>query len=164
MTRCRVYNGQVIPVFCLLPREILRPGFGMSILSQTLSRQSYLAIETVLLQHGSRQTRSRWVTFPPFCGSDPHQRLQIYSVSRDGALFQWEFVRAQQENANGSHSNSVDVSLRWRITQRHFFFQNNAKVDCSTYHPASNLMVIGFSSGIFCLYELPEFSTIHTLR
>ncbi len=41
---------------------------------------------------------------------------------------------------------------------------NNAKVKCAAFHPESNLLVAGFSNGIFGLYELPEFNMIHTLR
>ena len=53
---------------------------------------------------------------------------------------------------------------QWRIVQRHYFMQNNAKVKCAAFHPESNLLVAGFSNGLFGLYELPEFNMIHTLR
>ena len=56
------------------------------------------------------------------------------------------------------------LSARWRIVQKHFFMQNNAKTKCAAYHPSSNLLVVGFSNGIFGLYELPGFIMIHTLR
>ena len=64
------------------------------------------------------------------------------------------------ENGNDGE----DESLRWRIFERHYFMQNNAKVNCVTYHAASNILVAGFSSGLFGLYELPDFNMIHTLR
>lgn len=57
-----------------------------------------------------------------------------------------------------------DTMVRWRIVQRHFFMQFNAKVNCATYHAASNLFVVGFSNGLFGLYEMPAFTMIHTLR
>jgi len=53
---------------------------------------------------------------------------------------------------------------QWRIVQKNFFMQNNAKLKCAAYHAPSNLLVAGFSNGIFGLYELPEFSMIHSLR
>lgn len=56
------------------------------------------------------------------------------------------------------------LSQQWRIVQKHFFMQNNAKLKCAAYHVSSNLLVAGFSNGIFGLYELPEFNMIHTLR
>jgi periodic tryptophan protein 2 len=56
-----------------------------------------------------------------------------------------------------------DSHTRWRITERHYFLQNNAKVNCAAYHADSNLLVAGFSNGVFGLYEMPEFNMIHTL-
>ncbi len=87
---------------------------------------------------------------------------QIYTVSQDGALFQWNY--AQRPPVNGDiDSMEDDTPLQWRIVQRHYFTQNNAKVKCAAYHPKSNLLVAGFSNGLFGLYELPEFNMIHTL-
>ncbi|KAI5308316.1 hypothetical protein KEM55_006025, partial [Ascosphaera atra] len=41
--------------------------------------------------------------------------------------------------------------------------QQDAKVNCAAYHAINNLLVVGFSNGIFALYELPEFNQIHML-
>lgn len=57
-----------------------------------------------------------------------------------------------------------DGPMGWRIARRHYFSQNNARLVCATYHTSSNLLVAGFSSGLFGLYELPDFNMIHTLR
>lgn len=57
-----------------------------------------------------------------------------------------------------------DDDLRWRISDRHYFLQNNANVNCAAFHTNSNLLVVGFSNGLFALYELPDFNQIHTLR
>lgn len=89
---------------------------------------------------------------------------QIYTVSHDGALFRWTY---------SSESSSVDFvdsagdkkqSQQWRIAQRHYFMQINAKVRCAKYHAKTKLLVVGFSNGLFNLYELPAFNMIHTLR
>lgn len=53
---------------------------------------------------------------------------------------------------------------RWRIVKKDYFMQHDAKVNCSTFHPPSNLLIVGFSNGLFGLYDLPEFNTIHQLR
>ena len=55
-------------------------------------------------------------------------------------------------------------NMQWRILDRHYFMQNNAKVNCAAFHAESNLIVVGFSTGVFGLYEMPEFNQIHTLR
>ena len=57
-----------------------------------------------------------------------------------------------------------ESTSRWRIADRHFFMQNNAKVTCATFHASTGLLVVGFSNGLFGLYELPDFNMLHTLR
>ena len=56
------------------------------------------------------------------------------------------------------------AEARWRIVKKDFFMQNDAKVNCAAYHAPSNLLVVGFSNGLFGLYDLPEFNMIHLLR
>lgn len=91
----------------------------------------------------------------------------IYTVSKDGAVFQWRYTRnpnAIQEDLDDSDEDmDEDAHTNWRITERHYFMQNNAKVNCAAYHPESNLLVAGFSNGVFGLYEMPEFNMIHSL-
>lgn len=85
----------------------------------------------------------------------------VYTVSQDGALFRWEFTARSQ--SNGMDDEMLDVNdERWRIVQREFFLQN-AKLKCASFHAASNLLTVGFSNGLFCLYELPSFTNIHML-
>ncbi|EEH05332.1 periodic tryptophan protein [Histoplasma capsulatum G186AR] len=83
----------------------------------------------------------------------------IYTVSKDGALFRWQYC-SKSDDPEELTENS---DMRWRITKKNFFMQSNAKVKCAAYHGASNLLVAGFSNGLFGLYELPEFTQIHKL-
>jgi periodic tryptophan protein 2 len=91
----------------------------------------------------------------------------IYTISKDGAVFQWAYSRnpnvPEPEDDDGMENVDDDSHSRWRITVRHYFLQNNAKVNCAAYHADSNLLVAGFSNGVFGLYEMPEFNMIHTL-
>lgn len=91
----------------------------------------------------------------------------IYTVSTDGALFHWSYRAGSRHDENidsrQMESDDRDRTIRWRITERHYFMQNNAKVNCVAYHAESNLLVAGFSNGVFGLYEMPEFNMIHTL-
>ncbi|MCJ1261214.1 hypothetical protein MMC22_001078 [Lobaria immixta] len=87
----------------------------------------------------------------------------IYTISQDGALFQWSYCSRHSTDNDSDIFGDGDTMVRWRITQRHFFMQSNAKAKCATYHAASNLFVVGFSNGLFGLYELPAFNMIHTL-
>ncbi|CAG8552856.1 23585_t:CDS:2 [Dentiscutata erythropus] len=96
----------------------------------------------------------------------------IYTVSKDGALFIWKFTSPQTLTEDDEQHEEMDIddvepelskSKRWTISSRHYFNQSGAKVICSAYHASSNLLVVGFSSGIFGIWEMPEFNNIHTL-
>lgn len=91
----------------------------------------------------------------------------IYTVSKDGALFTWQYVKdpnAPEKDSDEEMEDPDDESdVRWRIVQRNYFMQNNAHCKCAVFHPDSNLLVAGFTNGIFALYEMPDFSMIHTL-
>lgn len=91
----------------------------------------------------------------------------IYTISKDGAVFQWAYLRnpnaPEPDEDEDMGDEDEDSHARWRIAQRHYFLQSNAKVNCAAYHADSNLLVAGFSNGVFGLYEMPEFNMIHTL-
>lgn len=88
----------------------------------------------------------------------------IYTVSKDGAVFDWKYVGPKRNEDEMDEDEEEDESkMRWRIVNKHFFMQNNAHLKCAAYHADSNLLVAGFSNGIFGLYEMPEFNQIHTL-
>jgi periodic tryptophan protein 2 len=86
----------------------------------------------------------------------------LYTISQDGALFRWEYIASLQKNGVDEEMLDTD-DQRWRIVQREYFLQNNAKLKSASFHPASNLLTVGFSTGLFSLYELPSFINIHTL-
>ncbi|KAB5575491.1 quinon protein alcohol dehydrogenase-like superfamily [Coniochaeta sp. 2T2.1] len=88
----------------------------------------------------------------------------IYTVSKDGAVFEWKFVGRPPKDGEEMQDDDDEIDERWRIVNRHFFMQNSATVRCASFHPASNLLVAGFSNGIFGLYEMPDFNMIHTLN
>lgn len=89
----------------------------------------------------------------------------IYSVSKDGAVFTWKYVkpRNRQEEGDMDEDDEDNSDMRWRIVERHYFMQGSAHVRCAVFHPSSNLLVAGFSDGLFSLYEMPDFNNIHKL-
>ncbi|KAL8667798.1 MAG: hypothetical protein Q9202_000262 [Teloschistes flavicans] len=87
----------------------------------------------------------------------------MYTVSQDGALFQWHYAPISEQLQPGDDAVDDATPMGWRIAQRHYFMQSNAKILCAAYHAPSNLLVAGFSNGLFGLYELPDFNMIHTL-
>jgi periodic tryptophan protein 2 len=93
--------------------------------------------------------------------SDDQQ--SIYTVSKDGALFEWKYkTKHGNEEEEDTKIDDDTNTMRWRIVAKHYFYQD-AKVRCAAFHPQSDILVVGFSSGIFGIYELPGFTTIQTL-
>lgn len=96
----------------------------------------------------------------------------IYTVSRDGALFEWECV-GQDPEADSELSGQEDddeapeaprpAMCDWELRNKHFFNHNHAKVTCATFHKASGLVCVGMSSGVFALHQMPTFEAIQAL-
>ncbi|KXJ92855.1 periodic tryptophan protein 2 [Microdochium bolleyi] len=90
----------------------------------------------------------------------------IYTVSKDGAVFDWQYVRprnAPEPEEDEEMQDAEAADMRWRVVKRSYFMQGSATVRCASYHPESNLLVAGFSNGVFGLYEMPDFNQVHTL-
>lgn len=51
---------------------------------------------------------------------------------------------------------------KWTVTARHYFHQDT-DVTATNFSRDNNLLIVGFASGIFGLYELPSMSNVHTL-
>ncbi|KAL8953782.1 MAG: hypothetical protein Q9222_000399 [Ikaeria aurantiellina] len=91
---------------------------------------------------------------------------EIYTLSRDGALLHWHYAplpAVEHSKPTTTAEQSPSPPSAWRINQRHYFMQSGAKLSCAAFHAVSNLLIAGFSNGRFGLYELPDFTTIHTL-
>jgi periodic tryptophan protein 2 len=116
-----------------------------------------------------------------------------YTISEDGALVSWECLYGQQEVEVDGEDFEVKVDdavdffsggaqsaafqefesstlqsqelakATWRLKTRHYFHQEGAKVTSTTYCERAQILVVGFSTGLFGLYELPSVSNIHTL-
>ncbi|KAF5310900.1 hypothetical protein D9619_008181 [Psilocybe cf. subviscida] len=94
----------------------------------------------------------------------------IYTVSKDGAVFTWKMKDDDDDNSDAepvasTSRDTINRIARTRrgVHKRNYFNQAGVKVVCTTFHAASNLLVVGFSNGVFRLYEMPAFSNIHTL-
>jgi len=109
----------------------------------------------------------------------------LYTISKDGALFVWKFEDIKKE-AKGRRFGvdrsmkkrkdrvEVDESAHWMarsnilLTKKHYFVQDHAQVTTAQqmFNNNSNdscVIVVGFSNGVFGLYEMPSFNRIHTL-
>ncbi|KAK0925648.1 U3 snoRNP protein [Friedmanniomyces endolithicus] len=88
-----------------------------------------------------------------------HDQETIYTISKDGALFRWQYLPPPDVDPEMVAAEDE----RWRISDRQYFFQDHAHLTTAAFHAQSNLLVTGFSNGLFMLHELPEFSEIHKL-
>eukprot|EP00743_Colponemidia_sp_Colp-15_P006217 GILK01006687.1.p1 GENE.GILK01006687.1~~GILK01006687.1.p1 ORF type:complete len:888 (+),score=130.49 GILK01006687.1:52-2715(+) len=101
----------------------------------------------------------------------------IYTISHDGTVIVWrwspmedstsvkqEITRGKGEGEGDSASDAVLAAGKWTLESKHYFKQQGAKVVCAELHHDRQLLVVGFSTGVFGLYEtLPTFNNIHTL-
>ena len=62
-----------------------------------------------------------------------------------------------------SHSTFSVLEGEWHLHAKHFFNADNARVNSVAFHDASGMLVVGFSSGMFGVYLMPDFSLVHTL-
>jgi len=83
----------------------------------------------------------------------------IYTISKDGALFRWQY----QLPPDADPDTVTEADETWRISDRHYFFQEQAHLTTAAFHGPSDLLVTGFSNGLFMIHELPDFSEIHKL-
>lgn len=101
----------------------------------------------------------------------------IYTVSRDGACLTWaakesdEGEMRQDEASDGDAGAAAAMNApenriaftRWGVMQRNYFHQANTQVVCAAFHAGTSRLVVGFSSGLFSLWDLPDFQAVHTL-
>ena len=94
-----------------------------------------------------------------------------YTVSKDGALFEWRLeeeeegdpegdpegrARDAKSKSRGARAGSGTPSRpdrRWRMRGKHFFHQP-AKLTCAAYHAPSRLLCAGFAHGVFTLHRV----------
>ena len=51
----------------------------------------------------------------------------------------------------------------WKLVSKHFCMLPGARATSCDFLAASQLLVVGFSTGVFGLYQLPDFTTLHLL-
>jgi periodic tryptophan protein 2 len=52
----------------------------------------------------------------------------------------------------------------FQLVERHLLRDNQqGEITCCSFHKPSNLMILGFSSGIFSIYEMPDCINVHRL-
>lgn len=108
---------------------------------------------------------------------------EIYTVSRDGACFVWRGKPDDENDDDEDDDDDMDVeeernragpsriestapaiaTKRWGLATRHYFHAVSTNVVCTSFHAPTSLLVVGFASGTFGLYTMPECESLHTL-
>jgi periodic tryptophan protein 2 len=66
-------------------------------------------------------------------------------------------------STSAAAADAIVAYTRWGIAKRDYFSQQGAQVVCTTFHRRASMLVVGFSNGVFGLWEMPSFTNIHTL-
>ncbi|DAZ99051.1 TPA: hypothetical protein N0F65_010937, partial [Lagenidium giganteum] len=97
---------------------------------------------------------------------------QVVTVARDGGAYLWSYklpkgmdatTSSEEDNSTAAAVPAIAQATKWFTQKKHVFKMDFAKVQCATFHAASNLLVVGFGNGTFGLYQVPDFHNIHTL-
>ncbi|KAJ2858697.1 U3 snoRNP protein [Coemansia erecta] len=91
----------------------------------------------------------------------------VYTVSADGAVCVRRFrVHGIAEDLTfGEFPRDSEGNLQdtmW-FTEKRFYTNTIAKVQSAAFNPATSILVLGLTNGVFGIWEMPEFNQIHTL-
>ncbi|KAM4100362.1 hypothetical protein ACB094_05G062700 [Castanea mollissima] len=113
-----------------------------------------------------------------FFGIDKNTKRadRVYTVTRDCYLFSWEWQDGKLDETEGvdMETDGKDGNLeenggylvggKWRLLRKDCFNQAPAKLIACDYHAGLDMVVVGFSNGVFGLYRtVPDFVCIHLL-
>ncbi|OLY80832.1 Periodic tryptophan protein 2-like protein [Smittium mucronatum] len=93
----------------------------------------------------------------------------IYTVSKDGAVAvrKFNFVESREEVEFGTYPKNERtgelLATQWSTIKHFYFNQGFAKVKCAYFNLNTQLLLTGFSNGIFALHQMPDFSELQTL-
>lgn len=70
---------------------------------------------------------------------------------------------AAMQAGNLSKSVARIATTRWGLLKRNYFSRPGTRVTCAAFHPQSSILTAGFSDGVFGLWTMPEFESLHNL-
>ena len=54
-----------------------------------------------------------------------------------------------------NEENNASVTYQWKLKDRKFLREIEANVTSSAFQRQNNLLVVGYATGVFALYEMP---------
>ncbi|KAK6148948.1 hypothetical protein DH2020_016473 [Rehmannia glutinosa] len=70
---------------------------------------------------------------------------------------------AKDEELDEENGHSLLHKMKWELLKKNFLMQAPAKLTACDYHKGLDMVVVGFSNGVFALYQMPDFVCIHLL-
>jgi periodic tryptophan protein 2 len=72
-------------------------------------------------------------------------------------------VSVKNKKRKGLDGNLEENGGKWRLSRKDGFGQAPAKLTACDYHGGLDMLVVGFSNGVFRLYQLPDFICIQVM-
>jgi len=95
------------------------------------------------------------------CFMQMEETATIYTVCRNGVLIIWKWIW------EGDVSEDAPLSItcgQWVRHSKHFLQKDQAKIHSVAMHPnRTDLMVVGFSNGVFSIFEMPTATHVQSL-
>eukprot|EP01107_Rhizomastix_libera_P013070 TRINITY_DN3471_c0_g1_i1.p1 TRINITY_DN3471_c0_g1~~TRINITY_DN3471_c0_g1_i1.p1 ORF type:complete len:877 (+),score=205.99 TRINITY_DN3471_c0_g1_i1:27-2657(+) len=103
-----------------------------------------------------------------FAGKD---NKVAYTLTKSGILATWKWASVGEKPSeeielipSKEEELSPIVGGKWWLTTRSTIrTESRAKINCCSLHKNGTIFVVGFSNGVFGLYDVPSFNNIHTL-
>ncbi|PVU89544.1 hypothetical protein BB559_005050 [Furculomyces boomerangus] len=98
-----------------------------------------------------------------------NDKTTIYTVSKDGAVAVHKFnlYDTQEEIEFGTFPVNSETGehlrTQWSTPKHHYFKQVGSKVRCAFFNSSTQILLAGFSSGVFGMWEMPTFTELQTL-
>ena len=113
----------------------------------------------------------------------------VYTIARDGAVFTWIYehgervaIEGQNNDDNSDYDDEAeDLDLdekdqekeeiivrtrrggAWKLKEREFLWDPHSQVKSADFNRATGILVVGFTTGVFGIYEMPGCVNIHRL-
>ncbi|EYU21608.1 hypothetical protein ABFS82_09G095600 [Erythranthe guttata] len=71
-------------------------------------------------------------------------------------------IDAKDDEMDGTNRPALH-KMKWELLKKNFCMQAPAKLSACDYHKGLDMVVVGFSNGVFALYQMPDFVCIHLL-
>lgn len=151
----KVYGGVKYKLFLFLGHRdsVVGSFFGVDSKTSKVSKVYTVTRDCYILSWGF--TEDEELSEPPSPGTPDRDVEGDLMVEDDGDVKK----RKEREFEDGGYL----CKGKWELLRKDCFNQAPAKVSACDYHRGLDMVVVGFSNGVFGLYQMPDFVCIHLL-